>query len=48
MAPEMMPGSSSGSTTLKKPCSGVQPRSCAASISEASICRSLGMTESIT
>ena len=48
MAPETMPGVSSGRTTLKKPLSGVQPRSWAASMSEGSSWCSLGMTERMT
>ena len=42
--PVTMPGMISGSSTLKKARTGVQPRSSAASGSDLSICRSFGRT----
>ena len=46
--PENTPGMISGRITLKKPCIGVAPRSCAASARFGSIWRSLGITLSTT
>ena len=48
MAPVMMPGRISGSSTLKKAPIGVQPKSMAASGRDLSICRSLGRICKIT
>ena len=48
MKPENTPGMMSGRITRKKPCSGVAPRSCAASARCGSSWRSLGSTLSTT
>ena len=48
MPPATMPGMISGRVTLKKACTGVQPKSMAASVREVSSCFSLGMTFRMT
>ena len=48
IVPVMMPGMISGSMTLKKACTGVAPRSSAASNKLRSIWFSLGSTDTMT